>query len=122
MPKRPLSVTLISALYLVAGSVGLAYHATELSVRAPLKNDTLLVCFIRLLAIIGGIGALRGRNWARWLLVLWIALHVVLSAFHSLGQTFAHAVFLALTAYCLFRPPAVNYFRAKHATGAKLTA
>jgi hypothetical protein len=56
---------------------------------------------------------LRGRNWARWGALAWMAFHVVLSAFHSLVQLAMHSVFFAVIAYFLFRPAAKEYFRAK---------
>ena len=110
MPRRPISVTIISWLYIIAGSVGLAYHALELKPNSPGFSEAILVCFVRLLAIIGGIYALRRQNWARWLLILWMAYHVVLSLSHSFSQTFMHAIFLAVIAYFLSRPAASVFF------------
>ena len=37
----------------------------------------------RLLQIVAGVFMLYGRNWARWLLVAWIAFHIVVGALHS---------------------------------------
>ncbi|HMJ65253.1 MAG TPA: hypothetical protein VK615_07865, partial [Candidatus Binatia bacterium] len=85
MNKRPLSVTIIGILFLVAGIVGLAYHVQEFKTHGPFQYDVLWVCLVRLLAIICAVFMLRGANWARWLLLVWIAYHLVLSAFHSLS-------------------------------------
>jgi hypothetical protein len=112
MNKRPLSVTVIAWLYLIMGVVGLAYHATELKIARPLENDAVWVCFVRLLAIIAGAFMLRGRNWARWLAVAWMAWHVYLSAFHPLSELIMHSVLLVVFALFLFRPPASVWFRA----------
>jgi len=54
---------------------------------------------------------LRGRNWARWLLLIWIAYHVILSGVHSLFQLVVHGLLFAVIAYFLFRPRASAYFR-----------
>jgi hypothetical protein len=54
--------------------VGLVYHASELKPGLNFYN-ALLVWVVRALAIIGGIYALRGRNWARRLLIVWMAYH-----------------------------------------------
>jgi hypothetical protein len=54
---------------------------------------------------------LRGRNWARWLLLAWIAYHVALSAFHSLSGVVTHALLFMVIAYFLFRPQVSEYFR-----------
>ena len=109
MKNRPLSVTIIGCLFIAAGVVGLAYHAGEFRSRPPLEYA--LVCFVRLLAIFCGAFLLRGRNWARWLLLAWIACHVVLSAFHTLSQLVIHGLLFAVVAYLLFRPRASAYFR-----------
>jgi hypothetical protein len=113
MKKRPLSVTLISCLFIGAGVVGLAYHAGEFKTRPPLEYA--LVCFVRLLAILGGAFMLRGRNWARWLVLAWLACHVVLGAFHSTSELLTHAVLLAAIAFFLFRPRVSAYFRGTRA-------
>ena len=109
MNKRPLSVTLISALLIITGVVGLAYHFTEL--RRPFQYHALWVCLLRLLAIVAGVFMLRGSDWARWLTLLWLTFHVVLSAFHTVSETVVHGLLLAVIAYCLFRPEAKEYFR-----------
>jgi uncharacterized membrane protein HdeD (DUF308 family) len=109
--KRPLSVTVIACLFVAAGIVGVAYHATELNVRGLFENDAVWVLLVRLLAIVAGFFMLRGANWARWLALAWIAFHVILSAFHSVSETVAHAVLFAVVAYVLLRPEAAAYFR-----------
>jgi len=43
--------------------------------------------------------------------VAWLAVHVVISAFHSAGQLAAHAVLLVVVAYFLFKDRASEYFR-----------
>ena len=119
MNKRPHSVTVIGCLFVAAGAVGFAYHLTEFKAEGPLQYDVVWVCFVRLLAVLGGVFMLRGRNWARWLLLLWMAFHVILSAFHSLSELLMHGLLFVVIAYFLFRPQASAYFwraRAKAAT------
>jgi hypothetical protein len=112
MPKRPLPVTLVAWLFVAAGTLGIAYHAHKIDLRHPFANDELLACIVRLLAIVGGAFALRGHNWARWLMLLWILYHVALSAFHpGPAEVIMHALIAAIVAYALFRPPANAYFR-----------
>jgi hypothetical protein len=110
MNKRPLSVTIIGLFFLVAGIVGLAYHAREFKAHGPFQYDVLWVCLVRLLAIISAVFMLRAANWARWLLLIWIAYHVVLSAFHSLFQGIVHGLLLVVIAYFLFDRSVSAYF------------
>src|SRR5437899_6620371 len=99
MTKRPLSVTITGWLFIAVGVVGFVFHASDFKVHGPLQYDLFLVCLLRLLAIICGVFILRpGNNWARWLLLVWIAYHVVLSGFHSLSQLLVHGVLLIVFA------------------------
>jgi len=118
MNRRPLSVTVISWLFIAAGAIGLAYHLTEF--KGQFEYGLALVSLVRLLAILSGLFMLRGSNWARWLLLVWILYHVILSAFHSLSELAIHSLLLVVVAYFLLRPKASAYFR-KHVppSGAK---
>lgn len=116
MRKRPLSVTIISGLFIAAGLVGLTYHATEFKTLSPFPFMLVLVCLVRLLAIVFGIGMLYAKNWARWGLLVWIAYHVGLSALHSVSQTIVHGLLFALIAWFLLRPRVSEYFRANSAS------
>lgn len=113
MKKRPLAITVISWLFIAAGSVGLVYHLSELN--AHNRQELVWVSFVRLLAIVSGVFMLRGSNWARWLLIVWIAYHVVLSAFHSPMEVAVHGLLLCVVAYFLFCPSASAYFRRESA-------
>jgi hypothetical protein len=109
--KRPISVTIISWIFIASGSVGFIYHITELNGDQSIQYETVWICFVRLLAIVGGAFMLCGKNWARWLSIVWIGCHVILSAFHSLFELVAHSLLFLVFAYLLFRPKATAYFR-----------
>jgi len=111
MMQRPRAVTVASYLFIATGIVGFAYHVTEFQMRAPFAGDALEVLLLRLLALVAGIFMLRGANWARWIAILWLAYHVVLSAFHSWSETVMHALLLAVIMYVLLRRDAAEYFR-----------
>ena len=113
MNARPRSITVISWLFVTTGVIGLACHATEFKAQRPYEYDFIWVCFVRLLAILCGVFMLRGNNLARWLLLVWIAYHVVLSAFHPLFELVIHSLLFAVVAYFLLRPQASAYFRGK---------
>jgi len=111
MINRPLSISIISWFYIAAGITGIAYHSTEFNIHDPFAGELLLSLFVRLLAIIGGAFTLRGANWARWLLLVWIVYHVYLSFFHTFSGGTMHSVLLVITIYVLFRPKVSEYFR-----------
>ena len=111
MSKRPRSITVISWIFVAAGVVGLAYHATEFKARRPFDYEFLWVCLVRLLAILCGIFMLRGSNWARWGLVVWLGCHVILSVLHTPSELLVHFFLFAALLYLLFRPQASAYFR-----------
>ena len=104
-----------TALYVLAGAVGFVYHFSELNPHQLFQNDALWVELIRILAIVAGIFLLRGRNWARWLALSWIAFHVVISFWHPWGQLVMHILVFAIFAFVLFRPAATRYFRSDRA-------
>jgi len=111
MHKRPFAVTIIACVYIVTGAIGFAYHATEFA-RSPIPGDLVWVELIRLIAVLCGVYMLRGSNWARWLALIWIGYHVILSGFHSTSELAVHSLLFAVFAYFLFRPQVTQYFRA----------
>jgi hypothetical protein len=106
--KRPNSVTILACVYLAVGTIGFAYHFREL---ATLQDEGVWVELTEFLAIVSGAFMLRGRNWARWLAIVWMTFHVLLSAFHAFREFAIHCLFLAVIAWFLFRPEVVRYFR-----------
>jgi hypothetical protein len=115
MNKRPLSVIIIACVYIATGLIGVVYHLTEFKAQHPVQYDIALIELVRFAAIVAGVFMLRGHNWARWLGIAWIALHVVLSAFHSVRELAMHSLLLAVFVFFLFRPAANRYFRAAKA-------
>ena len=99
--RPPLSVLVIAVLFLGVGMVGFVYHFRTL---LAWQQGSVWVESIELLAVVAGVFLLFGQNWARWLAVVWMAFHVVLSAFHSYAETAVHAAFLALIVWALFVP------------------
>jgi hypothetical protein len=110
MTKRPLSVTVIGCLFVAVGAIGFAYHASEFNSQHPFEFVIVWALLVRLLAVLAGVFLTRGQNWARWLLLGWVAYHIILSAFHSVSQLVAHGLLFAVVAYVLFRPAASVYF------------
>jgi hypothetical protein len=111
--KRPLSVTIIGWIYIATGIVGLAYHFSKFKVQHPFQFDIVWIGLVEIIAIASGAFMLRGKNWARWLAIAWIAFHVIISAFHPLGELVIHGLLFIVITYFLFRPLANEYFRAR---------
>jgi hypothetical protein len=109
---RPISVVIIAILYIVMGTVGIAYHLREILPPNALNTVAAMVLAVRLLAIVCGIFLLQGRNWARWITVAWMALHVGISALHSLPEMLMHLLFLVVIAFVLFQQAPNRYFAA----------
>ncbi len=109
MNKRPISVTVLACVLIAMGAIGIAYHFGEYKSTPPAEYVGVLV--VRLLAIVSGVFLLRGKDWARWLAIAWVAFHVVLSYFHSMQQVAFHAAVLAVFGVALFYPVANRYFR-----------
>src|SRR5215813_6856723 len=109
MKKRPLSVTIIGWVFIAVGTIGFLYHANELRSAHPFRNDLVWVCLVRLIAIVSGFFLLRGHNWARWLVLIWMAYHVGLGVFHSWSDVITHSLILLVLAFFLLRPKVSLY-------------
>jgi hypothetical protein len=116
MNKRPLSVTIISWICIVFGTLALVSGILPSgSISAAQRLVELkthwYVHVSRLVMILSGVLMLYGRDWGRWLLVLWLVFHLVVGALHGAGQLAAHVVLFAVGTFFLFRRNAGNYFR-----------
>ena len=114
---RLVSVLAVAVLFLVLGALdvyqGIVPIVSSIG-RSRLAGDDVLVLAIGVAALVGGWQLLRGRSWARWLLVAWMALHVAISVGRpaALG---AHLAIFGGIAFLLFRSRAVAHFT-KHAS------
>jgi len=111
---RPLSVTILAWLYIAVGTVGFVSHFNGIHAGNAFRYDGIWIEVVEVLAIVCGAFLLRGHNWARWLILVWIAYHVILSALHSVSQTVVHGMLFAVVAYFLFRPRVTAYFRGRN--------
>jgi len=108
MNSRPLIITLISLLFIIAGASGIYYHLNDFD---NFTSEAVLVFAIRLIAIAGGVFVFLGYNWGRWVLIGWMIYHVILSFFHSGLEIAIHLGFLAITVLALFNKQASGYFK-----------
>jgi uncharacterized membrane protein len=107
--KRPFAVTFLGCLFIVAGLMSLLYHL----LRNPLDYWSIPISLVGITAIVGGVFLLKGRNWARWLMLFWLAFHVVVSALNSLSGALAHFLLLMAVGYFLLTPPDSKYFHSE---------
>ncbi len=75
--KRPISITILSWLYIVVGALSTAAHVMEFKAQRPVLNEVVWITVLGAAAIVAGVFMLRGKNWARLLALLWMAAHVV---------------------------------------------
>lgn len=107
-----LSVLAVGVLFLVLGALDVYRGIAPLLASAPrwhMATDDAGVLAIGIAAIVGAIYVLRGANWARWLLAVWMALHVAISI-EEPSALLAHVVIFGFVAYLLFNARASTHF------------
>lgn len=108
--RRLPSVVAVGVLFLALGVLDVWRGVAPMfGTASHLAADDMEVLAIGIAALVGGIFVLRGQNWARWLLAVWMLLHVVISVGHP-GQLIAHLVIFGFVAFLLFRPNARAHF------------
>lgn len=118
MKDRPLSITIIGWFFIISGCIALLSallpmgDATTAERVADFKSHW-MVHLAHLAQLVSGLFMLRGHNWARWLLVAWIAFHIVISALHSFLQLALHVIIFSVILFFLFRRPAAEYFASR---------
>ena len=116
MNKRPLPLIIVSVGFIAIGTGGLIAGLWPIVKEgAAIKShdllDSGLVFVSGVLALVSGVFMLRGANWARWLCIVWMALHVVLSLWHTTLELVIHSLMLIVLLVVLFRPRSPAYFR-----------
>ena len=111
--ERPVSVLILSCLYIAVGIIGFAYYFPELIAN---QSDTVWIELTELLALLAGVFMVLGHNWARWLALAWMAFHIAIS-FPVLRQIAMHSMIFAIIAWLLLRPDAGRYFAHRKSGG-----
>jgi hypothetical protein len=109
---RMWSVIVVGVIFLALGVLDITRGLAPLFASAPhwhMAADDLEVLAIGIAAIVGGVYVLRRRNWARWLLAVWMVFHVAISIGQP-KQFVAHLVIFGCIAFLLFRPGASAFF------------
>jgi hypothetical protein len=116
--KRPIVVTLLSTLFILIGLANLFKAVWPLvggaaTITGHELMDSTFVFISAVLALLGGWLMLRGANWGRWLVLIWMALHVVLSIFHKPMELAMHSAILLIMILLLMRGSGAAYFRSE---------
>ena len=120
MKKRPFSIAVMGWIFIVVGIITfvtgllpLIYPSISgISAGSDYSPHELgLILSVRILAVLGGAFLLRGFNWARWLLLVWMGYHVILSIMHPPMELLVHTILFAVVLYFLFRPKVSAYFQ-----------
>ena len=119
--KRPLSITLVGWLFVATGCIGIGAGLVRLlrareSTSVHELGDYAWVLLSGLIAIAGGALTLRGRPAGRWLLVVWMAGHLVLGLMHELTHLLMHIAIFAPLLFLLFRGSVEPFFRRERAS------
>jgi hypothetical protein len=104
--QRPWEVTFLGGLFIAVGVVSAIAHARN----APLDRGLALLELVQVWAIVGGIFLLRGHNWARWAMIVWVVFHVAVGLMHSSWMGISHALLAAAIVYALLRPSSAEFF------------
>ena len=102
--KAKLAVFAIAVLYIAVGLGGFVGHFPR-----HWQAEDVLIEVTELVALTCGVFLLRRKNWARWLALAWMALHVAIS-FPSMNEMAIHLSFLIVIAWALFRPSMRRHF------------
>jgi uncharacterized membrane protein HdeD (DUF308 family) len=105
--ERPFQVAFLGWLFIVVGSLSSSYHL----LKSPLDRWTIPILLVGIIAVVAGVFLLREARWSRWVLLVWLAFHVVISAFNSLPDAIVHAALLVVIGYFLLGPPTSKYFQ-----------
>ncbi len=103
------SVIVVGVIFLALGVLDIARGLAPLFSSGHMAMDDAEVFAIGIAAIVGGVYVIRGENWARWLLAVWMAFHVAISVGQP-RQLVAHLVIFGFIAFLLFRRRASPYF------------
>src|SRR6476661_6801463 len=100
--RKPIpSILAVGVLFLVLGVLDVWRGVAPLlgaNAASRLASDDLLVLAIGVAALVGGAYVIRCRNWARWLLAAWMALHVAISVGQP-AKLVAHLVIFGFVAF-----------------------
>ena len=79
--KRPWAVTVVGLLMMAAGAFGMTRGFLYARKLWPPEQDLIWIVIVDGIGIACGVFLLRGRNWARWLTLVWVGAHAAVISF-----------------------------------------
>lgn len=122
--RRPPSVIAIGALFICVGLGAVVAGIWRTFVPAGFTaaindshamTDLSLVVVSGLVAAAGGVLLLRGQRWGRWLIVFWLAAHVVISLEHDRFELVVHGLLFVVVTFMLYRRVVSAFLRTRPA-------
>ncbi len=120
MNHRPLSITLISWLFILVGigtlvfALFVALLADSSDIHDPLgrfSGEDILMIGIAIAAGAGGLLLLKRNGWGRWLILGWLIFHTVMSYPHGVMKFAVHLGLTIIIGAALFLPSASAHLR-----------
>lgn len=106
---RPLLITILGWLFILAGLAELILHVIR--IHRPVQPWDIGIPLLELVLVACGVFLLRGSNWARWLAVAWIAVHVGVGFLDSFRRGMIHTIIFLIFTWILFRPEVNAWFQ-----------
>ncbi len=121
MNKRPLSISIISWIFIILGGVmiismfrpvpeDVEWHMSQFRVRHPIIYLQFLL--MPYLAFVCGLFMFLGFQWARWLFVCWFGDNMIAKVVHSPATMLPQALLFGVIMFFLYRPAATAFFNA----------
>jgi hypothetical protein len=117
--RRPRSIIVIGFFFILVGALTLMNATFEFINTTDRLTDLKthwMIYVSAFAAIAGGAFLFRGHNWARWLLVLWMAFHIVVGALHGIVPLLTHVLIFSVILFFLFRRSASAYLSSQKGT------
>ncbi len=96
------AIPIIGWVFIAVGALGVARSLWDIA-RGGSARELGIMVLSGLVAMLGGALLLRGSAWGRWVLAVWMAFHVAISALHDVVELVVHLVLFGVVAYFLFR-------------------
>jgi hypothetical protein len=96
---------------MAAGAFGMVRGFVGATRLWPPEQDLIWIVIVDTIGIGCGVFMLRGKNWARWLTLVWVGGHGAVISFYVRQEMLVHLVIFALLVILMLRSDVRAYFR-----------